>query len=61
MDNSNPAARGMMVFTESLKLGEVESMKKNEDIDAFNAICRLYEEKKPSGGRVFGELFDLWS
>ena len=59
MDNFNPAARDIMVFTESLKLDEVEPMKKNENIDAFNATGRLYEEKKPSGTRVFSEFLDL--
>jgi len=59
MDNFNPAAREIMVFTESLKLDEVEIMKKEENIDSFNAIGRLYEEKRPSGTRGFSEFNDL--
>merc|ERR1712086_1086350 len=34
-------------------------MKKSENIDAFNAIGRLYQEEKPTVGRVFSELLDL--
>jgi len=59
MDNFNPAAREIMVFAEGLKLDEVEIMKKEEHIDSFNAMGRLYEEKRPSGTRSFGEFNDL--
>ena len=53
MDNFNLAAREIMVFAESLKLDEVEIMRKD---DPFNAMGRLYEEKRPSGTRSFGEF-----
>ena len=59
MDNFNPAAREIMVFAESLKLDEVEIMRKDENIDPFNAMGRLYEEKRPSGIRSFSEFNDL--
>ena len=45
IDNFNPAVREIMVFAEGLKLDEVEIMKKEEQIDSFNAMGRLYEEK----------------
>ena len=60
MDNFNPAAREIMVFAESLKLDEVEVMRKDEHIiDPFNAMGRLYEEKRPSRIRSFSEFNDL--
>ena len=45
MDNFNPAAREIMVFAESLKLDEGGIMRKDENIDPFNAMGRLNEEK----------------
>ena len=59
MDNFNPAAREIMVFAESLKLDEVEIMKKEENIDSFNAMGRLCEENRPSETRSFSEFNDL--
>ena len=34
-------------------------MKKEEHIDSFNAMGRLYEEKRPSGTRGFSDFNDL--
>ena len=44
---------------QSLKLDEVDILRKDEHVDPSNAMGRLYEEKRPSGTRSFSEFNDL--